>query len=299
MSGRSRWRMTLMALILSLLTTAVSSSPDGRISFRVTTIEELAGQRNVISDAFIHGPPGTDFRILLESDRFEMDARFLTDQIGSDRLRVRAHLKTRRLFGYSHNDLPLYEEDKQDPVIELGPDEALVLLPFGRGDSDERLKIEIVPEFGTSMATGDSPQLLEIDLLEPAPGGIVRIQAEKIPHHYTVEASMLRDGVELARGNGQFLLEERGALELLSVAGGLDDSTYLLALTVDGFTRSRPRDRVSVRFDLDRTAGGEVMSLAREWAGITSVERTMSYDVPSGLELRLRIRVAEDRQTWR
>ena len=300
MSVLRRLAVWIVAALL-LLAPVVAWPQEQRISFKVTTIEELSGQRNVISVARIDGPPGTDFRILLNSDRFEMAARFLTDLVAPERLRVRAQLKTRRLYGYSSRDLPLYEEDTQDPVIELETDDVLVLLPFGGGNADEQLRIEIVPEFGASTA-GVAPQPLEIDILMPSPGGIVRIEAEKIPHHFAVEASILRDGVELARGRGAFLLEERAALELLPLVTNRSTAPFRLGLTIDHFARSRPNDRVSIRFDLDRADGGpddmETL-LARGWAGVTSLAGELSYEIPSGLELRLRVREAEDRPTWR
>ena len=290
---RVPWRLAVQIVAAFLLLTTVGAWPDERrISFNVTTIEERSGQRNVVSAARIDGPPGTDFRVLLDSARFEMTARFVTDLVAPERLRVRAQLKTRRLYGYSPRNLPLYEEDTQDSVIELGLDDALVLLPFGSGDADEQLKIEIVPEFGASMAAS-APQPLKIDILKTSPGGIVRILAEKIPHHFSVEASVLRDGVELARGRGGFRLEERGTLELLPVVTDGSAAAFRLGLTVDNFARSRPDDRVSIRFNLDRTGQGSgdiETALARKWAGVTSLAGQLNYEIPSGLVLRLRVR---------
>ncbi len=41
-----------------------------RIQFRVTTVEEKAAQRNVLSEVVIEGPPGTDFDINFRDARF-------------------------------------------------------------------------------------------------------------------------------------------------------------------------------------------------------------------------------------
>src|SRR6185436_19490921 len=127
---------------------SVSSAEDLRaakcIRFQLTTIEEGAGGRKVISNAIVEGPPGTDFVVDLQSKRFKMNARFLTDLVAPGDLKVRAKLNTRRLFGYSQNNLPLYEEDNQSETLQLGFDEKLILLPFGKG-SGELLKVEVTP----------------------------------------------------------------------------------------------------------------------------------------------------------
>ena len=82
-----------------------------RIRFQIATVEEKAEARNVISEAIVEGPPGTDFNINLQGSRFKMNARFLTDLASTEMLKVRARLNTRRLYGYSERNLPLYEED--------------------------------------------------------------------------------------------------------------------------------------------------------------------------------------------
>ncbi|HKC63158.1 MAG TPA: hypothetical protein VKB86_05945, partial [Pyrinomonadaceae bacterium] len=154
MKSRTRVLMILLALALTLLCDgrfpSVASSPGARESerlrFRITTIEERAGERNVVSDATVEGPAGTDFDISLQSERFKMNARFLTDLIEHNSLKVRAKLDTRRLYGYSEQNLPLFEEDNQNQTLQLGFDESVVLLPFGRGGANNRLKIEITPQ---------------------------------------------------------------------------------------------------------------------------------------------------------
>src|SRR2546421_1323160 len=139
MKGRSRMKVQTRILILfvALASTLVSdgrflsarsspgaSSQPERLRFRITTIEESAGgQRKVISDATVEGPTGTDFSIGLEAARFKMDATFLTDQTSPDSLKVRAKLNARRLYGYSEQNLPLYEEDNQSQTLQLGFDE--------------------------------------------------------------------------------------------------------------------------------------------------------------------------------
>src|SRR5437868_13750545 len=88
-----------------------------RISFRISTGEERAGARNVLAETTVEGPPGTDFNINLQSERFKMKAHFLTDLVGRERLRIRTRLDTHRFYGYSEQKLPLYEEDEQRSAL--------------------------------------------------------------------------------------------------------------------------------------------------------------------------------------
>src|SRR4051812_7072862 len=151
-----RTRATILVVLLALVSTLrgdvrfPAKSSDAkpfpeRVQFRITTIEDQGGERNVVSDATVEGVPGTDFDISLEGERFKMSAKFLTDLVAPQRLHVRARLDTRRLYGYSDKNLPLYEEDNQSQTLDLSFDEMVVLLPFGRGGGDSRLKIEITP----------------------------------------------------------------------------------------------------------------------------------------------------------
>src|SRR5687768_15083519 len=127
---KARTRTALFALLVSALlmtgggprlaSLAEDIAAPKRIRFQVATIEEGDGGRKVISNATIEGPPGTDFGVDFQFGRFKMSARFLTDLISPAELKVRAKLITRRLYGYSKNNLPLYEEDNQSETLHLG-----------------------------------------------------------------------------------------------------------------------------------------------------------------------------------
>src|SRR5215207_9237237 len=168
---------------------------DERIRFRITTLEESAAGRKIISDATVEGPPGTDFNVNLEDGRFKMSARFLTDRAPGGGLTLRARLDTRRLYGYSEAGLPLYEVDAQRHTLRVGFDEAVVLLPFGGGGDAGRLSIEITPARSGRAARappGDTTEP-EISLDKPSPGGAISIEASKVPHDFVVEAVLLED----------------------------------------------------------------------------------------------------------
>ncbi|HWS89974.1 MAG TPA: hypothetical protein VN282_23600 [Pyrinomonadaceae bacterium] len=295
-----------MLACASLLATAAAevSPPDaqpgrptgGRIRFQITAVEEGWGGRRVISDAAVEGPPGTDFNVNLQDGRFKMSARFLTDPAPGGGLSVRAKLDTRRLYGHSEAGLPLYEEDAQLHKLSLGFDEAVVLLPFGGGGDAGRLSIEIRPERLPPDET-DAPR---ITISKPSPGGSISIEATKVPHNFVVEAALLEDGREVARGSAEYLLEEPGEMLLRPAGGNGADASAALNLTVERFEPSPGDGRAAVRFDL---LGGDTAraALARNWAGVSGLGSEMVYDLSQTYrgapgkryELRLRVNLAK------
>jgi hypothetical protein len=228
-----------------------------RIKFRIIAVEEKGAERHIISETVIEGPPGTDFNINLSDERFKMKARFLTALLQRETLQVRAKLDTRRLYGYSESNLPLYEEDEQSQALRLGFDEALVLLPFGSGGGDHRLKIEITPtvsEQATMLPSGKK-RPLEINILKPSLGGIMSIEASKIPHNFVIEAKLLEDGREVAGGASPFLIGESHEIYLQSTDGAESEiavNPLIVGLTIENYTRSRPEDYVAFSFNLSR-----------------------------------------------
>jgi hypothetical protein len=253
-----------------------------RIRFHIVTVEEDGRARKVISESVVDGPPNTDFNINLEDKRFRMKADFLTDLIRPDALKLRVRLETRRLYGYSERNLPLYEEDSQAQTLELGFDEEVILLPFGRNGGDNRLKIEIRPELdaqGESLPSGKK-RPLEINILKQSPGGVVSIQASKIPHRFTVEATLLEDGREVARGTSDYLIDEAQEFSLKpteEASAEVVNNPLTVNLTINQFARSRPQDEATIVFDLLRT--NEREPLAHNWSGVSPLGSTMTYNV--------------------
>jgi hypothetical protein len=303
--------LTTPALLMSdgrQLGARTSSTEPERIRFLITTVEEREGYRHVLSETTVEGPPGTDFDVNLQSERFKMKAHFLTDLLRRDALKMRARLDTRRLYGYSEQQLPLYEEDTQTASLELGFDEAVVLLPFGQGGGTDKLKIEITPVLSERAARLDSGKQrpLEIEIRRPAPNGFVGVEAFKVPHRFTVEALLLEDGVEVARGASNNLLEEAREFTLepnARASAQVKQSPLVVNLSLEQFIRSRPADEVAVSFDIYRTSAGQASErqrIAYRWAGIQQLDSDMDYDLSGSYqpttgrkyELRFRVRLA-------
>jgi hypothetical protein len=290
--------------------TSAFAKDQKRIQFQIATVEEKKSERTIISSALIEGPPGTDFDIDVNGERFKMSAKFLTDLDDNNRLHLRARLQTRRLYGYSERRLPLYEEDQQQQTLQLGFDEEVILLPFGQKGGDDKLKIEITPVMTENSVFDPSGKLrsLEIKMLKISPGGIISYQARKLPHRFAVEASLLEDGQEVARADARLLLQE--AQELLlqptSQAGaGVADHPISVNLTISDFIRSRPVDQISIDFDVFRLAKNNPsppLPIAQRWAGIGLLDSALTYDLSEiylqsagkKYELRFKIKGAED-----
>ncbi|HEX8187222.1 MAG TPA: hypothetical protein VF586_02655 [Pyrinomonadaceae bacterium] len=308
-------RRTLLAstlLTLACIAAGVAaevSPPNGssnvtggeRIRFQITAVEESGAGREVISDAAVEGPPGTDFNVNLQDGRFQVSARFMSDLARGGGLTLRARLDTRRLYGHSESGLPLYEEDAQRHTLNLDFDETVVLLPFGGGGDAGRLSIEIKPaRLGSlgGLSSGDA-NTPDITISKPSPGGAISIEATKVPHDYVVEATLLEDGREVARGSADCLLEEPRELPLRTVGAGQADGDAVplaLNLSVERFEPGAGAGRAAVRFDLLEGGAGRA-ALARNWAGVAHLGSELAYDlgqtyrVDSGRRYELRLRV--------
>jgi hypothetical protein len=315
-------RTTILMILLALVSTlkgdvrSLSAATDAtalpeRIQFRITTIEEEGSKRSVISDSTVEGPSGTDFDINLQGERFRMSAQFLTDLVARDSLKIRATLDTRRLYGCSDKNLPLYEEDEQNQTLDLSFDEMVVLLPFGQGGGENSLKIEITPMISQQAARLPSGKArpLEINILRPSPGGVIGIQAAKIPHRFSVEATLLEDGREVARGNKDLLLKDPGEVILRPTdqAGAeIINNPLAVNLAINDYKRSRPADLATIGFDLDMAdqTGTRRETIGRKWAGVGELGSNLVYDLSkiylkeSGkkYELRFRINLAQGEQ---
>jgi hypothetical protein len=288
-----------------------------RIRYDVAAIEERGGRRELLSETLVEGPAGTDFEIRLRGARFRLDARFLNDLVAPSTLKVGAGISTRRLYGQSERGLPLYEEDEQKQTLQLGFDEKLVLLPFGRSDraDADQLRIEITPalsERGAGVESGGRRQL-EINILKAAPGNAITVEASKSPHRFSVEAALFEDGREVARGAADdCLIEEPREIQLKpngQASAEVADNPLAVSLSVGQYLSNRPSDEASVSFDIYRLVGGQEgrrEAVASQWAGIGPVGSKMSYDISDyylkssarKYELRLSVRPApgEDAQ---
>jgi hypothetical protein len=288
-------RLVLFAAIFSLALmsgtsrVAISGAKGGgpeRIRFEVVTFAERNGRRDLLSQTLVDGPSGTDFTVNLHDSRFQMNAKFVTDLIAPGTLKIKTDLNTRRLYGYSERSLPLYEEDAQKETMQLGFDEKLVLLPFGRNDNNDQLEIEItaaVSKQSTYLASGEL-RPLEITIPKQSPGGAISVEAFKTPHNYLVEATLLEDGREVAHETGDYHIDEPAELLLgpgLQAGPTLNKNPLAINLTIYRYLRTGSKGQVAFGFNAyrreEQNQKGEVV--VPQAAGIVDMNSALSYEL--------------------
>ncbi len=279
---------------------SASPLPGKRIVFRIATIEEDQAARKQVSLAFVEGPPGTDFDVNLDGRDFKMKAHFLTDLVGPDTLKVRSRLNTRRLYGYSERNLPLFEEDNVSQSLNVNFDEAVVLFPFGRSAGEQRLKVEIIPSWSdasTEIQPGED-QPLTIRIPDVGPKGVVSVHASKTPHRFNVQTTLLEDGNEVARGTSELLIEESQTIRIKPVTGSEPNMSDLdLELTLSNYARAPSSGEIELDFDLHHSNRPDAESTISKGVGIADLDSPLAYNLgdslfSAGKKYQLLIKVA-------
>lgn len=260
-------------------TTATEDRLD-RIQFQIRAVEESARNRAILSESLIEGPPGTDFDITLQDDLFRLKAQFLTDVIAPGRLKIRGTLTTKRLYGQSERQLPLYEEDSQVHSLQIGFDEALVLFPFGRKGGDEVLKIEITPRAVYSSGELQHPQRLLIKPVKTDLNGNIDLQARKVPHKFLTVVQLTKNGAVVAEGKSGCWLEEPQPIQLvpLQIPNAPAVPGLVVDFTVNQVPYSQPNSTFGVNFDI---RGTDQKVFARNWRGIGEFGIPLQYALPN------------------
>ncbi len=299
--------LLISALLISSDNRSVSASNELKlVRFQITTVgENSSGERKILAQTRVEGLPGTDFNINLQTENYMMQTRFLSDLVAEDKLKLRAKLNTRRFYGYSPINLPLYEEDAQSHALRVGFDETVVLLPFGRNGGSETLKIEITPTLISVSKPDEEARKLKINFDKQISGGEISIEASKTPHRFEAEVVLLADGKAIARGNADCLLEDASEIVLLPVADSDFGIQWFAAkLTVNKFMRNRPTDLVGINFDFYRRVGEqsseEHRAIISTGAGVGSLGGNLIYSLKNenlpgdkNYELKFNIKLAE------
>ncbi len=269
--------LLLAAICSSPLAPASAEDAALRVSFRIRTLVGPAGAQTTASDATVDGPAGTDVTLDSRAGRFTMVAKLKTDLVAGGRVRVVADVTTRRAAGTSERGLPLFEEDVQRRTVELATDgsESLVVLPFGRNPGGEELAIDIAPALSNTPARtpAGEPAPLQIRIDAIGPDGWLRVNAEKIPHGFDVEATLERDGREIARGAARCELGEPGTVPIATP----DSTLAALRLTVSEFERLCPNGSTGFAFDVVEPGSGAPIALA--WSGVAAAGAPTTYDL--------------------
>jgi hypothetical protein len=277
-----------------------------RIRFQIDMVEKNGGATRPISNAVVEGPPGLDFNITLNTMHYNLEAKFLTDMEGRNAVNVRANLVTRRMLGYSRKGLPMYEEDRCGQTLEVGFDEQMVLFPFGQ-IGEANLEIDIAPVLTTNdiYEPSGAKVPLQIAFIRKVEG-VIHIEAMKTPHRFQVEATLVEDGRDIARGVSQVVLQQKQELALTRVYGSPPGSGQPLpevALSVDRYERGCPTGSAAFSFDI-YGPGAEAEGrknrplVASDWAGIGQLGADSVYNLADtslavpGRRRELRLKIA-------
>ena len=113
-----------------------------RILFKIATVEEEEGRRDLIAESIAKGRRDR-FNVTLQGERVQNGRPILDRPHRPGRAEDQAKLDTRRLYGYSQRSLR-FTSDAQDQSLELGFDEQITAT-LRRMAATIKLKIEITP----------------------------------------------------------------------------------------------------------------------------------------------------------
>ncbi len=279
-------RIVFFLLVLPLLLSQVSTpcivatTVSVGIQFSIKAIAENGNHSELLAHIVIDGPQDSDFDIDLQDRHFKLQAAFITDLLDREQLQVRVKILTKRRVGYSARQLPLYEEDEQQHKFLVAADEAMELLPFGRNNEGEVLKVKIEPLI---LSTPHKVAPLKIDIVKPPQNGFINVKAHKSPHKFKVDAQLLMNGVMVARGMGNCLLQDVKELPLQPVEGkNLSplELPLVLSFKIDEYLQHCNSGTFIFHFDLYGTQNSDRVQkniLVKNWNGAGSLgERLIS-----------------------
>lgn len=299
---------TLSILLAGVVGSSARQTAVARVSFQITTVAEISGTRKILSQTTIEGAPGTDFRIDLNTGNYRMQTKFLTDLVAPGKLKLRASLNTRRFYGSSPANLPLYEEDAQNQTFEISFDEMLVLLPFGRVADGEILKVEITPTLAAASVTKAAAPI-RINFDKQIPSGEITVAAEKIPHRFVVEAVLFANDQRVAAGSEECLLDEMKEIILAPEPNAKSESggqRFAADIKIDKYIRNRPKDLIGINFGVsEKTNSGNLQTSLVSGAGaINIIGEEFRYRLENSgktknqnYEIRFKIRPAPGEQS--
>ena len=252
-----------------------------RIVFQVAAIEQTGGDAKVISHSTIGGPPGTDFSVSMQGKSVKMEADFLTDPVLDGQIRLRAKVKVERLYGYSDNKLPIYEEAKLSDDLSMTFDEAARLYPFGQNATDN-LWIEITPvRTADPVWDGEGkamPLTIKPDTITAE--NPISLRAKKQPHNFIVQATLLEDGVAVASSSAACLLQDPVKFQVTPLTGASSMAPMTVDLNVEEYARDRPADDVTIIFNLYRgVPDPRAVPMASGWEGVGRMGSSLTYDI--------------------
>jgi hypothetical protein len=254
---------SIALLMLASASVAFGSATDRRL-YTFHCFEERGGTQRTLYAADVEGPSDVDFQIVMHDARHDIEATFVNEPLPAGGIDSRVHLRSRRAWGLSKNNLPLWEEDDQHLRIQIEPGQQIELLPFGRSGEAGLLKLEITPSVPRPAV---SARPLEIRIGQQAPGGAINVLAYRSPHWYTAEVALSRNGVATAHGSRRLFVDEGG---LIALRGASSANATEVRITPSVVPNASRWELVSIRIDA---------SFARGWTAVALADKPITLPI--------------------
>lgn len=192
---RSSWRSSLavaaagLGLGASLRTPPEPQAPNYRVTYQLRMVERVAGQVGVLATAVVSGPPETDLRLSLRTDRTELEG-LLGTLPEPDTVNLAGVFYARREAGRSRRGLPLWEEDTYRRWTRVAWGGTARLYPFGPESMNQRHALWVEVTMSREFAAGETRASEEVTIVDSAVAFAAR--AVVPPRRVTVRMSLVR-----------------------------------------------------------------------------------------------------------
>lgn len=194
---RSSWRSSLAVAAAGLGLGAgaglrsppESQAPNYRVTYQLRMVERAAGQVGVLASAVVSGPPETDLRLSLKTDRIELEG-LLGTLPEPDTVNLAGMFFARREAGRSRRGLPLWEEDTYRRWTRVPWGGTARLYPFGPESVNQRRALWVEVTVSREFAAGETRASEEVTVVDSA----VAFEARAVvpPRRVTVRMSLVR-----------------------------------------------------------------------------------------------------------
>ena len=160
-----------------------------RVTYHLRVVERASAETAVLATAVVSGPPETDLRLSLRTDRTELDG-LLGTLPDIDTVNVAGMFFARRAAGRSRRGLPLWEEDTYRRWTRVPWGGTARLYPFGPESVNQRRAVWMEVTLTREFAAGETRASEEVTIVDST----IAFQARAVvpPRRVTVRMSLVR-----------------------------------------------------------------------------------------------------------
>ena len=166
-----------------------AQTPNYRVTYHLRVIERASVDTAVLATAVVSGPPETDLRLSLRTDRTELDG-LLGTLPDIDTVNVAGMFFARRAAGRSRRGLPLWEEDTYRRWTRVPWGGTARLYPFGPESVNQRRAVWMEVTLTREFAAGETRASEEVTIVDST----IAFEARAVvpPRRVTVRMSLVR-----------------------------------------------------------------------------------------------------------